>query len=281
MIIEFMPLSQLTRQAEFFAAHRYFRPEWSMQENTAAFGSCVNTHGHNYQVEVSVCGDIHPDTGMLINLVELDALLQQDIISVYDHQALDQTHAAFAHNIPTLENITLDVGYRLRNRFDAYPGMTFATVRVIEHNGLYAQLEGYNPMAVTLSKKYVFSAAHQLWNGALSEEENHRCFGQCVRLHGHNYTLWVTVEGPIDEKTGMLIDLGWLDKVVTEHIVKEVDHQFLDQDVPWISGTLSTVENLATLFLDRLAPQFEGNRARLRSVKLAESEVSWAEAVPS
>ncbi len=131
---------------------------------------------------------------------------------------------------------------------------------------------------LTITKCYSFSAAHRLWNAALSSEENEQAFGMCIRTHGHNYKLEVTVMGLPDPVTGMIINLPVLDAIVQEVILTHVDHRFLEQDVPFLKDVLTTVENVVVIFFERLQPAIP-EPARLFRVRLFESDQNWAEAV--
>jgi 6-pyruvoyltetrahydropterin/6-carboxytetrahydropterin synthase len=103
-----------------------------------------------------------------------------------------------------------------------------------------------SPFAVTRS--YHFSAAHQLANPALSDEENARIYGQCFRRHGHNYGLEVTVAGALDPATGMSVDLGVVDAAVKAAVLDRVDHYDLSATVPALADVITTGENLARIF---------------------------------
>ncbi len=103
-----------------------------------------------------------------------------------------------------------------------------------------------SPFALTRS--YHFSAAHQLANPALSDEENARIYGRCFRQHGHNYGLEVTVAGALDPATGMSVDLGMVDTAVKTAVLDRVDHYDLSATVPELAGMITTGENLARAF---------------------------------
>jgi 6-pyruvoyltetrahydropterin/6-carboxytetrahydropterin synthase len=104
-----MSVAYLTRSVTFSAAHRYYRPDWSDDENRRTFGACANPfgHGHNYVLEVTVRGTIDPDTGYAIDLGVLDDLLQREVLRPLDHQHLNHAVAEFREGarIPTCENI--------------------------------------------------------------------------------------------------------------------------------------------------------------------------------
>jgi 6-pyruvoyltetrahydropterin/6-carboxytetrahydropterin synthase len=121
-----------------------------------------------------------------------------------------------------------------------------------------------------VTRSYHFSAAHQLANPGLTDEENARIYGQCFRRHGHNYGLEVTVAGALDPVTGMSVDLAAVDAVVKTAVLDRVDHYDLSATVPELAGVITTGENLARVFYrwldDRLPPGV------LRRVAVVETE---------
>jgi 6-pyruvoyltetrahydropterin/6-carboxytetrahydropterin synthase len=102
--------------------------------------------------------------------------------------------------------------------------------------------------SVILTRTYRFAAGHHLVNPALSHEENCVLYRQCVRPHGHNYSLEVTVAGRTDPVTGMAADLDHLDAVVERVVLDVVDHRDLNADVPALEGIITSGENLALTF---------------------------------
>ena len=111
-------------------------------------------------------------------------------------------------------------------------------------------------MRVRLERRFRFSASHLYRRPDWSEEENRARFGKCANLpgHGHNYRLFVTVEGEIDPATGFIIDLGHLDNLVKEKVVDVLDHQHLNAALPEFGegGKIPSSENLVLWILDRL-----------------------------
>ena len=131
---------------------------------------------------------------------------------------------------------------------------------------------------VRVTRLLHFSAAHRLARPDWSEEENRRVFGDCAHpnWHGHNYELEVTVAGPIDAKTGYVMDLKDLKGLVKERVVDDLDHRNLNLDVPWLLGTLPTTENLAMRIWERLAPHVPPP-AVLDRVVVRETPRHWVE----
>lgn len=125
---------------------------------------------------------------------------------------------------------------------------------------------------VRVTRRVHFSAGHRLHLPELGEVENRRLFGACSnpRGHGHNYELYVTVEGEIDPRTGFVFDLSRLRDLVQEAVVKDVDHANLNEDVEWMKGVNPTSENLVVQIWRRLDGRLDG--AELVAVKLHETD---------
>jgi 6-pyruvoyltetrahydropterin/6-carboxytetrahydropterin synthase len=118
---------------------------------------------------------------------------------------------------------------------------------------------------VYATRKFTFSAAHRYWRDDWSAEENARVFGHLTVVHGHNYVLEVTVRGPVDPRTGMVMDLAELKRLVGESVIARFDHADLNHDPLFVSGSIPTTENLVRAMWDLLAPKLGGERLyRLR-----------------
>jgi 6-pyruvoyltetrahydropterin/6-carboxytetrahydropterin synthase len=115
---------------------------------------------------------------------------------------------------------------------------------------------------VTVTRRLMFNAAHRVHNPALSDEENTRLFGKCnnPNWHGHNYTLDVSVSGPIVERTGYVLDLGVLKRVVEERVVDKIDHKNFNLDVEFMRGVIPTSENIIVAIWRELAPAIRPGR---------------------
>lgn len=106
----------VSRKAHFNAAHRLFRPDWSDEKNQTIFGKCNNPnyHGHNYELIVSVTGEINPETGYVMDLKELSDLIESEIEDAFDHKNLNLDVPEFKNLNPTAENIVVVVWNKLR-----------------------------------------------------------------------------------------------------------------------------------------------------------------------
>ena len=97
-----------TRRFSFSAGHHYRVDHWSPERNDRVFGRLMVPHGHNYTLDVTVRGPIDPDTGMVIDLGEVKAVVGETIIDRFDHADLN-ADSAFRSRVPTTENIAIVV----------------------------------------------------------------------------------------------------------------------------------------------------------------------------
>ncbi len=111
-----MPRITAHRKAHFNAAHRLFNPAWNDEKNAAVFGKCSNPHyhGHNYDLIVSVTGEIDPVTGFVMDLSILRELIKSEIEDAFDHKNLNVEVAEFKNLNPTVENISVVIYNKLR-----------------------------------------------------------------------------------------------------------------------------------------------------------------------
>jgi 6-pyruvoyltetrahydropterin/6-carboxytetrahydropterin synthase len=213
-----MPSVLLTKRIEFAAAHRYIKPEWDEAKNRAVFGPCYNApaHGHNYMLEVTVSGEVDARTGMVINLFDLKQVLLA-VIEEFDHMNFNLDLPYFRDRIPTSENIARVLWGKLVAQAEIG---TLDAIRLYEDEDLFAEItaaEGLDVASVT--RRYSFTA---LLDGR----------------QGHTWDCFVSVHGAIDPVTGMVTDIGALDRLVQERVIRICDRQDLREvlKAPSISG---------------------------------------------
>jgi 6-pyruvoyltetrahydropterin/6-carboxytetrahydropterin synthase len=121
---------ELGRRYHFAASHRLHTGKLSKEENTRVFGKCNNPHGHghNYAVEVRFSGAVDPATGMIANLADLDAFVNERVIEPFDHRSLQDDVPAFREAVPTTENLCIEIFQRLKS----FPIAKLESVRVEE-----------------------------------------------------------------------------------------------------------------------------------------------------
>lgn len=129
------------RKEHFNAAHRLYNPAWNNEQNDAFFGKCNNPnyHGHNYELIVKLTGPVDPETGYVYDMKKLSTLVQEEVITKFDHKNLNLDTPEFAQLNPTAENIAVVIWNKLRPKIDA--GYELAVVlyeterNFVEYNG--------------------------------------------------------------------------------------------------------------------------------------------------
>jgi 6-pyruvoyltetrahydropterin/6-carboxytetrahydropterin synthase len=124
------------------------------------------------------------------------------------------------------------------------------------------------------TRRFSFSAGHRYHVAQWSDAENDRVFGRLTAPHGHNYTLDVTVRGPIDDTTGMVMDLAELKRIVGETVIERFDHADLNADALF-RERIPTTENIALVIWELLAPKL--GLDRLSQVRVWEDERLWVD----
>ena len=108
------------RKAHFNAAHRLYNPNWSFKKNQEIFGKCNNPsfHGHNYNIEVWVKGEIDKDTGYVIDIKILKDIIKTEIEDRFDHKNLNEDTVEFKNLIPTAENIVVVIWNLIKQKLN-------------------------------------------------------------------------------------------------------------------------------------------------------------------
>jgi 6-pyruvoyltetrahydropterin/6-carboxytetrahydropterin synthase len=133
----------ISRKARFSAAHRYHVAGWSAERNREVFGACNNPfgHGHDYVLEVTVGGELDAETGMVLNLREIDEVVQREVVARLDHRHLNEEIPEWRDRVPTTENLAISIWERIE------PGLRRAKaqlhrVRLWESPDLYVEYHG-------------------------------------------------------------------------------------------------------------------------------------------
>jgi len=129
----------------------------------------------------------------------------------------------------------------------------------------------------TLTRRYKFAASHRLDSSRYSPDQNRALYGKCNNPfgHGHDYTLEVSVRGPIDGISGQVVNLAALDGLVRRQVVDDFDHRYLNADVREFREVVPTSENILRVIEDRLRAQwlnaFPSGAPDLESIRLRET----------
>lgn len=131
----------VTRREHFSSGHRLFNPSWSDDRNAEVFGKCSNPagHGHNYYLEVTVCGDVDPVTGYVVDLKQLKDVIISRVIALVDHKNLNEDVAFLRGIVPTAENIAVGIWDQL---VDHIPQGRLYQVRLYETEKNFVDYRG-------------------------------------------------------------------------------------------------------------------------------------------
>ena len=136
-----MPRVSVTRRVHFSAAHRLYRPEWSEERNRKVFGDCANAnwHGHNYELDVTVEGEVDGETGYVLDLKRLRDLVHAAVIQDVDHRNLNLDVDWMGEN-PTTENMVVAIWERIHPRLPEGVELRRLVLRETPRN--YVEYEG-------------------------------------------------------------------------------------------------------------------------------------------
>lgn len=257
----------ITRRAFFSASYYYRLPHLSQAENEARFGSQARSPGATFWLWVTIAGPVD-EYGMVANLsTQVKRSLRRYILKPLDGSTLNTVWPEFAETLPTPEWIAHTLWHRLKDH------LRVVSVVVSPQDAHQAEYRG-NAMEARLTIRTHFSAAHRLGLARLTLVQNSEIYGKCARPsgHGHNYKLAVTVQGQIHPQSGMVVDLKTIESLIENEIVEELDHRFLNTDIPYFSTVVPTAENIAIYIRDRLEKPIKDLGATLYKIELHETD---------
>ena len=115
-----MNKTTVIRKEHFNSAHRLHNPNWSDEKNLSFYGKCNNPnfHGHNYDLEVMVTGDVDMESGYLIDMKVLSDMIKEEVLDVFDHKNLNLDVPDFKNLNPTAENIIVVIYKKLKKKLN-------------------------------------------------------------------------------------------------------------------------------------------------------------------
>ncbi len=127
---------------------------------------------------------------------------------------------------------------------------------------------------IYITRRERFNAAHKLFREDWSDEKNLKVFGKCANpnYHGHNYDLYVTIKGNINEETGCVLDLKLLKEIVLTHVIDKLDHKNINLDVDFMFNKMASTEVLAVAIWEQLYEPISANGVELHCIKIVETE---------
>ena len=129
----------LSKVFHFCAAHKYGNENWSDEKNKEVFGKDVMVHGHNYELHITVKGDLNPDTGFIVDLEYLKKLVKENVISKLDHTQFEKDVAWFKGRQPSTENLVVFIWESIEKDLE---GCFLHRIRLIETPTIYTDYYG-------------------------------------------------------------------------------------------------------------------------------------------
>ena len=265
----------MTRRVMFSAAHADWLESLSRAENEARFGpeASPEPYGHNYVLDVTVAGEIDPQTGIVVNIKEIDRIVRERVVQPLDKKFINKQVPSFRDRPVTAETLVAFIASELAPYL--LPAVTLTALR-LEQTPLHAvewrtQEEPKEPGRMLATRVYEFAASHRLYSPRLTEAENEELFGKCAYIHGHghNYVLEVTVAGPLDPCTGRVIADEALDGIVHREVVDRYDHRHFNY-ISEFADKIPSSEEITRTIWERLQAHIPPP-ARLYSVVLRET----------
>ena len=106
----------LTKEYKFCAAHRYWNEQWSDKKNKEVFGDDVKIHGHNYDLLVTVKGEINNDSGFIIDIKKLNKIISKHVIRLFDHSQIEKDIDWFLDKQPSTENMVIFIWNQISDK---------------------------------------------------------------------------------------------------------------------------------------------------------------------
>ena len=137
-----MPVFYLTRKEHFNAAHKLFNPTWSKEKNEEVFGKCANEnwHGHNFELFVTVKGEVNTDMGFVMDAKQLSKIIKDRVIEVLDHKNLNLDVPFMAGKLCSIENLTLEIWQQLSPYLPQ--GVALHCIKLVETPRIFVEYFG-------------------------------------------------------------------------------------------------------------------------------------------
>src|SRR5437762_456590 len=244
-------LLTVSKRLEFSASRRLQVKHWSDRENLAAFGPETGAHhgtGRNYVAYFVFTGPVNPSNGMLINISEIKERAGKVVREHFDHKFLNEDNHSFREVPPTPENIANQLYIGVAPLFSDADAKLVAC-HLSESPDRSTTF--YSNGTCDANYWFEFSAARRTVSPHLSEQENARFFGKATSIHGHNYRVRLTFR---TEKLTGEMPVAQFEEVdaCLRSLHSELDHRYLNQEVPGLKDRPITTESLAGYIYQRV-----------------------------
>jgi 6-pyruvoyltetrahydropterin/6-carboxytetrahydropterin synthase len=221
------------------------------------------------ELSVELRGDIAPDTGFVVNVVDIDRNVREFVVPLFAERIKYDYRRARHVGLSVMAELLRSAWDRLSDKFGT-ARLSKLSMKLNPFRRI--AISSGDPEMVYFCEKFEFAAMHKLWNDDFSEQKNFEVFGKCANPtgHGHNYVVEVEIKMPaaIDD-----FRIGGFEKIVDKELIKLLDHKNLNADVEHFSQTNPTIENIAVFAWNRLADKFTD--AALHRVTVWETDKTY------
>jgi 6-pyruvoyltetrahydropterin/6-carboxytetrahydropterin synthase len=257
-------LLTVSKRLEFSASRRLFCPGWSEAKNLVAFGPETGARygsGRNYVAYFVFTGEVNATTGMLVNISEIKARVEEVLHARFDHKFLNEDHPAFHETPPTAENVARQLFLEVALLFDDL-GARLVACHLVETPERSATF--YADGICEGNYWLDFSAARQTMSPHLSAAENDALFGTAAspHAHGHHYRARLTFRRVGEEGAGPVVPQANLAQCL-DSLRTELDHKNLNHEVAGLTNRPKTTESIAQYVHARVAAALPVHRVRL------------------
>jgi 6-pyruvoyltetrahydropterin/6-carboxytetrahydropterin synthase len=254
----------VSKRLEFSASRRLYSPTLSDEENVAAFGAETAARygtGRNYVAFFIFTGEVDATTGMLVNISEIKARVDEVLHARFDHKFLNEDHPIFRDVPPTAENVARQLFVEVAPLFGDLEASLAAChlVETPERNATF-----YAGGVCEANYWLEFSAARQTMSPHLSATENETVFGSASSPHGHghHYRARLTFRGEASARAQPLVPECELARCLAS-LRAELDHKNLNHEVPGLTNRPKTTESLTQYLHERVSAVLPIHRVRL------------------
>jgi 6-pyruvoyltetrahydropterin/6-carboxytetrahydropterin synthase len=257
-------MHKLSRQIRFSV--NPFLTETPTGDNSYSSKPCGEGLALFFALWVELQAQVDPDTGFVVNVVEIDKVIRKSVIGVFADFVTDRFRQAKHISLPDTCKLLEQTWPVINNQF-GNAQLTKLGLQLNPSRKISIQIG--NQTMTYFSEKFEFAAMHKLWNKSFTDEKNFEVFGKCANPsgHGHNYVIEVTIEKQNIDDT---FKIGTFEELVSKEFIDLVDHKNLNEDVPEFAETIPTVENIAVFAWEMLSEKI--GPARLSNVTVWESD---------
>jgi len=244
-------LLTVSKRLEFSASRRLFVRRWTNSENLVAFGpetAAVYGTGRNYVAYFVFTGPVNSTNGMLINISEMKERAGRVVQENFDHKFLNEDNPVFADLPPTPENIAQQLYTQVAPLFsDVDAKLVVCHISESPERSATYYADG----ACDANYWFEFSAARRTASPQLNKSENIRLFGRATSIHGHNYRARLTFRKEPFAGEAPVVRHDRIDACL-HSLRAELDHRYLNEEVPGMKDRPMTTESLADYMYDRV-----------------------------